>query len=146
VTVDDAFQRSTSFTTDAVNEPLRQFAHHSVMITCWSCSTESSPAVQHPLNCTLNSVTDCYPHSSRPHVRKLNERDLLTLLGYSWQCVTVHRPAAGFTCGADILYRYRVADSHRTAADTDSNIRCSPWPDDFDAILAHTRYADGNYD
>jgi len=47
-------------------------------------------------------------------------------------------------CGVHICYEYRVADYRRARAD--SNMHSSPWLDDGYAILAHSRYADGNYD
>jgi len=65
--------------------------------------------------------------------------------GCSWQCVkcvTARRPATRSTCSAGILYEYRVADRHRARAD--SNMHCSIYDDA--ANLAHSRYADKNYD
>jgi len=86
--------------------------------------------------------------------------------------VTARRPTAGSTCSAAILYERRVVDRQRAGAESravilgncilvlrvlvlkvwvldtalaDSNVHCSACNDD-DAILAHSRYADGNYD
>jgi len=49
----------TPFVDGAVNESLREFAH-SVMTTCWSCSTESSPAVHCLLKGFSNSVIEWF--------------------------------------------------------------------------------------
>ena len=54
------------------------------------------------------------------------------------------RPAAGSACIDGILYECRVADRHRAPADI--NILCSPWLDDDDEILTHSRYAVKDHD
>jgi len=61
-----------------VNKPLREFVPtlHMLELLDWS---KSSPAVHRLLNGAQNSVIDCFcPGYSRPHVRMLNERDVLT--------------------------------------------------------------------
>jgi len=63
-----------------------------------------------------------------------NKRDVLTSQVRSYQCVTARRPAAGSTF-AGIFYECWVADHHRAC--TDSNMDCSPWFNDDNAILAH---------
>jgi len=76
-----------------------------------------------------NSVSDWFlcPSYSRYSCPEV----FLPVLG-----VTARRPAARSTCSTGILYVCRVADCQRVSAD-------SNWLDDGDAILAHSRYADG---
>jgi len=88
-----------------------QSSPHSVMITCWSCSTESWPAIHRLLNGTPNSVNDCFCLGySKSHVRRLNERDVglysrrssvtdLVDLGSVWRCTVLQsRAGAAFLC------------------------------------------------
>ena len=93
-----------------------------------------------------NRVVLC-PGYSTPHVRKLNEKWRTRVADTPWcSCsATARRPVAGSTCSAGIFYEYRVADTHRAGANTNSSMHCSPWFDYEDAILAHSRDAGGNW-
>jgi len=83
------------------------------------------------------------PGYFRPQVRKLNENCRTRVTGMPWCSCS---PVAGSISSAGILCEYRVADSHQVRADSRPNMHCSPWLDDEDAILAHSRHADGNND
>ena len=117
------------------------------MITCRSSSTEVSrrrrgtPSVD-GIN-RIKRIT--------PQVRRLNERIYVTswvvyaTVLCTWQRVTDYAPV----CHRAVLQQglrvapascnCRVADHHNAPVDRSS------WLDDDDAILALSRYADGNY-
>ena len=91
---------------------------HPTMITCWSCSTESSPAVHHLLNATPpppNGVIEWfYTRVVRGHIFRSSMN--VTHLGrrylrVSLPGVTARRPAAG-----SISYECQEADRHRAPA------------------------------
>jgi len=156
--------------------PTRWWPHAGATRLSRTCRRYSTPSVKrHPIQSNQQFLSGLYstPHLRRLNEHWTRCTCVPVTPRCSWQCVTARRPTAGSTCSAGILYEYRVTERRRVRADRKTQYT-PPTPTrlnstvelrrrrrcvlgliwtvhlgsmhDNDAILANSRYADGNPD